>query len=131
MTYRNPPPPFTTSTLQQESSTKLGMASNVTMQIAQQLYEGLDLTGLGHIALVTYIRTDSTRVSAEATAKARETLAEKYGEKICSAKTEHIQKSQKQSGRARGHTSDKFGAYSRKYQRQAAKKPIPSLQAYL
>ena len=96
VTYGNPPPPFTTSTLQQESSTKLGMASNVTMQIAQQLYEGLDLTGLGHIALVTYIRTDSTRVSAEATAKARETLAEKYGEKYVPQKP-NIYKSRKNS----------------------------------
>ena len=72
------------------------MASNVTMQIAQQLYEGLDLTGLGHIALVTYIRTDSTRVSAEATAKARETLAEKYGEKYVPQKP-NIYKSRKNS----------------------------------
>ena len=60
------------------------------------LYEGLDLTGLGHIALVTYIRTDSTRVSAEATAKARETLAEKYGEKYVPQKP-NIYKSRKNS----------------------------------
>ena len=96
VTFGNPPPPFTTSTLQQEASTKLGIASNVTMQLAQQLYEGLDLAGLGHIALVTYIRTDSTRVSAEATAKARETLKEKFGEKYVPEKP-NVYKSRKNS----------------------------------
>lgn len=63
---RNPALPFTTSTLQQEASRKLGFSVRRTMAVAQQLYEGLDLGDLGHIGLVTYIRTDSTRIADEA-----------------------------------------------------------------
>ncbi len=73
------PAPFTTSTLQQDASNKLGMTAPETMLMAQHLYEGMDLDKEGHVAFVTYIRTDSTRVSAEAQAAAREYIAEKYG----------------------------------------------------
>ena len=95
-TFGNPPPPFTTSTLQQESSIKLSIASNETMKIAQQLYEGLDLPGIGHIALITYIRTDSTRVSTEAVEQARNKLKENYGESYVPEKP-NIFKSRKNS----------------------------------
>src|SRR5690606_25664649 len=60
---RNAPAPFTTSTLQQEASRKLGFSTKKTMMLAQQLYEGVEIKGEGSIALVTYIRTDSTRIS--------------------------------------------------------------------
>ena len=73
------PAPFTTSTLQQDASNKLGMTSPDVMLVAQHLYEGIDTEKEGHIALVTYIRTDSVRVSAEAQQRAREFIAEKYG----------------------------------------------------
>ena len=73
------PAPFTTSTLQQDASNKFGMTSPEVMLVAQHLYEGVDTETEGHIALVTYIRTDSVRVSAEAQAKARGFIAEKYG----------------------------------------------------
>ena len=73
------PAPFTTSTLQQDASNKFGMTSPEVMLVAQHLYEGMDTEKEGHIALVTYIRTDSVRVSAEAQAKAREYIAEKFG----------------------------------------------------
>lgn len=76
----HPAPPFTTSTLQQEGVKKLGLSSADVMKVAQQLYEGFDIEGQGHIALVTYIRTDSTRVSDEAIVKARETLRERFGD---------------------------------------------------
>ena len=73
------PAPFTTSTLQQDASNKFGMTSPDVMLVAQHLYEGIDTEKEGHIALVTYIRTDSVRVSAEAQQRAREFIAEKYG----------------------------------------------------
>lgn len=72
------PAPFTTSTMQQDASSKLNMSSPVCMQVAQHLYEGVETDG-GHVALVTYIRTDSVRVSSDAQTAAREYIAEKYG----------------------------------------------------
>lgn len=73
------PAPFTTSTMQQDASVKLNMSSPVCMQVAQHLYEGMETTE-GHLALVTYIRTDSVRVSLDAQARAREFIREKYGD---------------------------------------------------
>lgn len=85
-TYAYPAPPFTTSTLQQEGVKKLGLSSSEVMKIAQQLYEGFDIEGQGHIALVTYIRTDSTRISDDAKQKAREVIAQKFGAKYVPTK---------------------------------------------
>ncbi len=78
---RNAPMPFTTSTLQQEASKSLNFATQKTMRLAQQLYEGVDIKGRGTIGLITYLRTDSTRVSAEADELARDFIKEQYGEK--------------------------------------------------
>lgn len=75
------PAPFTTSTLQQDASSKFSMTAPEVMLVAQHLYEGMNLEKEGHIAFVTYIRTDSVRVAAEAQAAARSYIAEKYGEK--------------------------------------------------
>ena len=72
--------PFTTSSLQQDASIKLGFQTSKTMQIAQQLYEGVNLKGIGARGLVTYIRTDSVRVSSQAVAAAASFIKEKYGE---------------------------------------------------
>ena len=72
--------PFTTSTLQQEASRRYGFSTRRTMVLAQQLYEGIELAGEGTVGLVTYIRTDSTRVADEALASVREMIGEKYGE---------------------------------------------------
>ena len=72
--------PFTTSTLQQEASKVLNFATQKTMRIAQQLYEGVDIKGSGTIGIITYLRTDSTRISDEADAAAREYIREVYGE---------------------------------------------------
>ena len=69
---QRPAPPFTTSTLQQEASKRLGFSSRKTMSVAQQLYEGVEIQGQGQNALVSYIRTDSVRVSEEASSFARE-----------------------------------------------------------
>ena len=76
---KQPSAPFTTSTLQQEASRYLGYTAKKTMSVAQQLYEGVELTGQGAMALVTYIRTDSVRVSEEAEQEARAYILEKFG----------------------------------------------------
>ncbi|NLW07437.1 MAG: type I DNA topoisomerase [Clostridia bacterium] len=77
---KNPAPPFTTSTLQQEAYRKLNFTARRTMQVAQQLYEGLELGGSeGTVGLITYIRTDSTRVASVAQLEARDYLAERFG----------------------------------------------------
>ncbi len=76
---RKVPVPFTTSTLQQEASKVLNFPTAKTMRIAQQLYEGVDIKGSGTVGLITYLRTDSTRISESADAQAREYIAETYG----------------------------------------------------
>jgi len=78
---RNPAPPFTTSTLQQEASRKLGFATRKTMMVAQQLYEGVEIKGTGAVGLVTYIRTDSTRIASEAVSEAKSYIESNYGDK--------------------------------------------------
>ena len=78
---RNPAPPFTTSTMQQEASRKLGFTLKKTMSIAQGLYEGVKMPEKGTIGLITYMRTDSTRISEEARATAKKHIVESYGEK--------------------------------------------------
>ena len=77
---RNPAPPFTTSTMQQEASRKLNFALKKTMQVAQGLYEGVKVTGKGTLGLITYMRTDSTRISEEARAAAKVHIENEYGE---------------------------------------------------
>ncbi len=74
------PLPFITSTLQQEASKVLNFSTQKTMRLAQQLYEGIDLKGTGTVGLITYLRTDSTRISEEADAAAREFIGNSYGE---------------------------------------------------
>ena len=77
--HKHPAAPFTTSNLQQEASRKLGFTTAKTMQIAQQLYEGVDIAGRGTLGLISYIRTDSVRLSDEAVAGVREMIGERYG----------------------------------------------------
>ena len=77
---RSPAPPFITSTLQQEASRRLGMTPRRTMSIAQQLYEGVDITGEGTVGLITYMRTDSLRLSPEALSAAADYIRSRYGE---------------------------------------------------
>ncbi len=77
---RTPAPPFTTSTMQQEASRKLGFTLKKTMSIAQVLYEGIKIPEKGTVGLITYMRTDSTRISEEARAMAKKYILEEYGE---------------------------------------------------
>ena len=85
-TKSNPLPPFTTSTMQQDALNKLGMNLKKTSQCAQNLYEGVEIAGEGKVALITYIRTDSTRVADDAMAAARNFVANKYGSNFIPAK---------------------------------------------
>ena len=76
---RQPAPPFTTSTLQQEAAKALNFSTQKTMRLAQQLYEGVDVKGHGTVGLITYLRTDSIRVSEEADAAAKQFVSDNYG----------------------------------------------------
>ena len=86
---RSPSPPFTTSTLQQDASRKLSMTPRRTMAIAQQLYEGVDIAGEGAVGLITYMRTDSLRISEEALAAAKTFILGRYGKEYYPAQTRH------------------------------------------
>ena len=77
---KSPAPPFTTSTLQQEASRRLGFQARRTMKAAQELYEGIDVAGMGAVGLITYMRTDSLRISEEARTAAYKYINEKYGD---------------------------------------------------
>lgn len=81
VTKKNPSPPFITSTLQQEASRRMGFQSKRTMKTAQELYEGIEIDGMGLVGLITYMRTDSLRISEEAISGAREYIQESFGEK--------------------------------------------------
>jgi DNA topoisomerase-1 len=79
-TKRHPPPPFTTSTLQQEASRKLGLAPAQTMRVAQRLYEGVDIDG-ETVGLITYMRTDGVQIADEAITAARRVIGSDYGDR--------------------------------------------------
>lgn len=89
---RRPQPPFTTSTLQQDAARELGFATRKTMMVAQQLYEGVDIVGHGSIGLVSYIRTDSVRISDEAFEAGKAHILENFGEDFA-VKTKPVVKS--------------------------------------
>ena len=92
---RRPPAPYTTSTLQQDASNRLGFSTRQTMRIAQQLYEGIELGGEGPVGLITYMRTDSTRVASEAQKAARTLIEAQYG-------TEYVPSKPRQYASRRG-----------------------------
>lgn len=92
---KNAAPPFTTSYLQQAASSKLGFTAKRTMLIAQQLYEGVEISGEGAVGLVTYIRTDSTRVSDEALTAVRTHIEQNYGADYLPEKPNYFKKSKK------------------------------------
>ena len=89
------PLPFTTSTLQQEASKVLNFSTQKTMRLAQQLYEGIDIKGSGTVGVITYLRTDSTRVSKEAEAMAEEYIKKNYGSEFAAENTENKKNNQK------------------------------------
>ena len=87
---KSPAPPFITSTLQQEASRKLGFQSRRTMKVAQELYEGVDIEGMGATGLITYMRTDSLRISEEARQAGNEFITETFGEKYLPKKPRYF-----------------------------------------
>ena len=87
---KSPAPPFITSTLQQEASRKLNFQSRRTMKVAQELYEGVEIEGIGAIGLITYMRTDSLRVSNDAIADAQTYIRDTYGDKYLPSKPRHF-----------------------------------------
>ncbi len=93
---RKAPLPFTTSTLQQEASRLLNFSTQKTMRLAQQLYEGVEIKGQGTVALITYLRTDSTRISEEALAQAKEYVSNVYGKEYLG---EHVYTNTKKNGK--------------------------------
>lgn len=92
---KNAPLPFTTSTLQQEAAKTLNFSTQKTMRLAQQLYEGVDVKGSGTVGLISYLRTDSTRISEEADAAARTYISEQYGLDYVSQTEKAIKNGQK------------------------------------
>ena len=92
---RKAPLPFTTSTLQQEASKLLNFSTQKTMRLAQQLYEGVEVKGYGTVALISYLRTDSTRISEEADASVRAYIAENYGKEMEAERTTEASKGKK------------------------------------
>ncbi len=97
---KNPVPPFITSTLQQEASRRLGFQAQRTMRIAQELYEGIDVQGQGSMGLITYMRTDSLRISEEARSQANDFILSSYGEKYLPEKPRYFKS---RSGAQDGH----------------------------
>ncbi|MCF0133441.1 MAG: type I DNA topoisomerase, partial [Blautia sp.] len=92
---KNAPNPFTTSTLQQEASKTLNFSTQKTMRLAQQLYEGVDIKGNGTVGLISYLRTDSTRISEEADGAARAYIQQQYGEQYVSTMEKTLKSEQK------------------------------------
>jgi DNA topoisomerase-1 len=104
---RNPQPPFTTSTMQQTANTQLNFKTRKTMMAAQQLYEGINLGGKnGTVGLITYMRTDSTRLSETAKSEATTFINDEYGEKFVAAKPVQGKKTRRISGRARSNSAN-------------------------
>ncbi|HEX7052121.1 MAG TPA: type I DNA topoisomerase [Longimicrobiales bacterium] len=100
---KNAPAPFTTSTLQQEAAKRLGFAAQKTMRVAQQLYEGVDLGPDGAAGLITYMRTDSTRVAPSAAEAARELIIERFGERYAARGGVRLWGGKQQKGAQEAH----------------------------
>ena len=94
---RNPYPPFTTSTLQQDASRRLGFSTKKTMAVAQQLYEGIDIKGEGTVGLITYMRTDSTRISDEAIKATKTFIIDNYGKSYSNGGNNYTNKNKKEA----------------------------------
>jgi len=99
---KNPPAPFTTSTMQQEAAKRLGFSAQRTMRLAQQLYEGVELGAEGSVGLITYMRTDSTRVSQMAVDTARSMITQEFGERYVPARP-RLWKGKQQKGAQEAH----------------------------
>ncbi|HET7031205.1 MAG TPA: type I DNA topoisomerase [Candidatus Limnocylindrales bacterium] len=124
---RSPAPPFTTSTLQQEASRKLGYSPKRTMSVAQRLYEGVD-TPDGHVGLITYMRTDSTAIAGVAMGEARDVIRDRYGEPYTMPKG-RVYKT-KQKGAQEAHESIRPTSFRRDPDSLAGVVPNDELRLY-
>ena len=128
---KKPPLPFTTSTLQQEAAKTLNFSTSKTMRIAQQLYEGVDVAGEGTVGVITYLRTDSTRIADEADAAARRYIAAEYGEDaVGHAHSENQSRNAQEIARLAGAMYDKLCGMTEDFQKvqkslDAAQKAYP------
>ena len=125
---KSPAPPFTTSTLQQEASRKLGFQAYRTMKAAQELYEGVEVEGMGAVGLITYMRTDSLRISAEAQQQAAEYIGGRYGKNYLPA-TPKVYKSKgnAQDAHEASLTADQYKLYKLIWERFIASQMAPAL----
>ena len=128
---RTPAPPFITSTLQQEASRKLNMTPRRTMMIAQQLYEGVEISGEGSVGLITYMRTDSLRISEEALAAAGSVIRSRYGDAYCQRRAAPLQAEIRRAGRARGHPPVERRTVPGDGRARSDQGAVPALQAHL
>ena len=103
--------PFTTSKLQQDASRQLGFSVKRTMGVAQRLYEGVDIGPEGTVGLITYMRTDSMRVSPDAIAAVREYIGKQAGQAVSASAAERVQVKEGRAGRARSHSPDQRGVH--------------------
>ena len=122
-------PPFTTSTLQQEASRKLNMTPKWTMAVAQQLYEGVDVAGEGTTGLITYMRTDSLRLSDEAMARCGGLYPQPLRKcAIITASTTRSRRRQRRAGRPRSHPAQPMWSWTRRPVRaEPDAGPVPAL----
>ena len=128
---RNPPPPFTTSTLQQEASRKLGFGAQQTMRLAQQLYEGVDIDG-ETTGLITYMRTDGVQMAREAIAAIREHVEAAYGAELPAGRAARIQQQgQERAGGARGDPADRCRPHAGQRRRATSTRPAAAVRADL
>ena len=128
---RSPSPPFTTSTMQQEASRKLSMTPRRTMAIAQQLYEGVDIEGEGAVGLITYMRTDSLRISEEALAATKRFILGRYGKDYYPPQTHRYKAKAGGPGCPRGHPSQQRGVDAGAAEKGPDRRAVPALQADL
>ena len=108
---RFPTPPFVTSKLQQEAARKLGFQPKRTMQLAQQLYEGVELGSEGSVGLITYMRTDSTRVSNDALDAVRQHIQVSVRQKLCAGQAQYVSLQERRAGRPRSDSADLAGIH--------------------
>ncbi len=124
---RNPVAPFITSTLQQESSRKLRFSVKRTMMLAQQLYEGVELGSEGAVGLITYMRTDSTRVSDDAVTEARELIGTKFGPQVHPGSAQRLQIEEGRAGRSRSRSPQLRHAHARRRRQIPRRRPAQAL----
>ena len=123
---RHPSPPFTTSTLQQEASRKLGLAPAQTMRVAQRLYEGVEIGG-ETVGLITYMRTDGVDMAPEAIAGARRVIGKEYGDRyVPGVPRKYTRQGQERAGSPRGHPPDRHGPPARSRSRAISSPSRPS-----